>query len=233
VEYRLVCRRTGEVVGMAYIRPQEEANLHNLLLGPEEEVVKREHNIEENEKTVDFSEQTNSISGGIYEGLMGETAAEWEQDVNITASQMVEVKMKDESGEETTANSKMMKKEADTFGQEIVVGPNFGLRKVKGDLGKPGLYGWQREVVYDEHTRSVTGVHYVTPPHPVTGLRRRCDINPKIQAFLDISGNSDLALDNFNLARKELGLGKDFEVCRKALGPGPTSSIYLQFFKEV
>ena len=79
----------------------------------------------------------------------------------------------------------------------------------------------------------MTGVHYITPPHPITGLRRRCDINPKIQAFLDISGNTDLALDNFNLARKELGLGKDFEVCRKAMCPGPSASIYSQFFKEV
>ena len=152
VEYQLVCRRTGEVVGMAYIRPQEEANLHNLLLGPEEEVINREHEIEDKKKTVADSELTNDAGEGSYDG-MRDRASECKEGVNITAAQMVEVKVKDESGEDEIADSKMMKKEAGSVGQEVVKGPNFGLRQGKGDLGKPGLFGWQREVVYDEHTR--------------------------------------------------------------------------------
>lgn len=143
-----------------------------------------------------------------------------------------------------------------------VKGVNLGSAKQprkggKGDLGKPGLFGWQREVVYEGHTRfevytisitflqtaspcppivprSITGIHYLTPPHPDTGLRRRCKNNSQILDFLAISGNSHLNLDNFQLNRKELGLGQDFEVCRKAFTPGPTnSSIYVQFFEEV
>ena len=227
VEYRLVCRRTGEVVGMAYIRPQEEANLHNLLLGPEEKDVKKEVNIEESEKTVDNSETTNSASEGNYK--VG-NVFESRQDLTLMAATMLEVEMQDVKDEP-------VKKESDHLGQigdhVKEVGPRPGLRQGKGDLGRPGLFGWQREVVYAEHTRSVTGIHYITPPHPVTGLRRRCEGNAQIQAFLDISGHTGLTLDNFNVVRKELDLGKDFEVCRKGINPSTTFSIYSQFFEEV
>jgi len=207
VEYRLVCRRTGEVVGMAYIRPQEEANLHNLLLGPEEElgVVKRESINNQGTSSVETS-----MAVVESRDKMASMASQ------VLATTLVPAKA---LGQVKGANLESAKQ------------PSKG---GKGDLGKPGLFGWQREVVYEGHTRSITGIHYLTPPHPDTGLRRRCKNNSQILDFLAISGNSHLNLDNFQLNRKELGLGQDFEVCRKAFTPGPTnSSIYVQFFEEV
>ena len=149
VEYQLVCRRTGEVVGMAYIRPQEEANLHNLLLGPEEELgdVKKDSI---NDKVEEEVESPKIMKCSSEELLEEEKDAKSE---TISLGTVVESRRKMAA----MAAQMLATTPVQTKALGEVKGPNLGLRQpctgAKGDLGAPGRYGWQREVVYEGHTR--------------------------------------------------------------------------------
>ena len=151
VEYQLVCGRTGEVVGMAYIRPQEEANLHNLLLGPEEELgdVKKEENVGESEKTSGAPE-TKNISVDEKNVLSTDTEL---VESEVKRSDQAEMSTREELVGVSLPSQMGIDEATELVSQAEVKGPNSGLRQGKGDLGAPGLFGWQREVVYDEHTR--------------------------------------------------------------------------------
>jgi hypothetical protein len=122
---------------------------------------------------------------------------------------------------------------------EVGTGVEVGLKdfRTKEDLDKPGRLGWQREVRWKETEaggRKITGVFYIPPPHPATGLRKKMNSRKKISDFLDSVGSNTLHLNNFNLNRVLLGLGEPMEISRKVfMLPQKTKSIYKEFFEEL
>ena len=106
-----------------------------------------------------------------------------------------------------------------------------GLKGSKEDLGRPGEFGWQREVVRHPQGGHVTGVHYLTPPHPATGERRRFKRMKEIAAYLATAGTPQLSLNNFVLSSRALGLA--FEVERQPIHPGSTTSPFAQWIRRI
>ena len=112
-----------------------------------------------------------------------------------------------------------------------VVREGDGLKATKEDLGRPGEFGWQREVVRHPQGGHVTGVHYVTPPDPATGERRRFNRMRQIAAYLATAGTPQLSLANFVLNTRALGLA--FEVERRPIHPGTIKSQYVEFMRDL
>ena len=112
-----------------------------------------------------------------------------------------------------------------------VVKEGGGLKATKEDLGRPGEFGWQREVVRHPQGGHVTGVHYVTPPHPATGVRRRLKRMKEIAAYLATADTPQLSLANFVLNSRAVGLA--FEVERRPITPGTARSQYAQFMRAL
>ena len=95
-----------------------------------------------------------------------------------------------------------------------------GLLEGKKDLDKPGKLGWVREVVTHHAQGHVTSANYITPPHPVTGARRRVKTRTEIMKCLESSGNKELSFRNFNLCNRFLGLKPGSEIVRTSMSAG-------------
>ena len=102
---------------------------------------------------------------------------------------------------------------------------------MKKDLGKPGEFGWAREVVRSQVGGHVTAVNYLTPPHPLTGARSRVKRLKDIEAHLTTSCTNGLTASNFVFTDKVLGL--PLEVERRAITPGTNKSPYSRFVREL
>ena len=113
-----------------------------------------------------------------------------------------------------------------------------GVRQGKRELDKPGKLGWLREVVTHQSKGHVTAACYVSPPHPVTGARKRLKSQKDIVDFLEASGNKDLSFRNFNLNCRLLGLKPEFEMLRTSMASGsksmgPQKSLYAEYFRDL
>ena len=113
-----------------------------------------------------------------------------------------------------------------------------GVRQGKKELDKPGKLGWLREVVTHQSKGHVTAAYYVSPPHPVTGARKRLKKRKDIVDFLEASGNKDLSFRNFNLNSRFLGLKPEFEMLRTSMasgskGMGPQKSMFAEYFRDL
>ena len=63
-----------------------------------------------------------------------------------------------------------------------------GLVEGKEELDKPGKFGWIREVITHFTKSHITGVKYITPPHPISGIRKRVSTRKEIMEVLEMSG---------------------------------------------
>ena len=79
----------------------------------------------------------------------------------------------------------------------------------------------------------VTAAYYVSPPHPVTGARKRLKKRKDIVDFLEASGNKDLSFRNFNLNSRFLGLKPEFEMLRTSMVNGPQKSMFAEYFRDL
>ena len=82
--------------------------------------------------------------------------------------------------------------------------------------------------------RKITGVFYIPPPHPNTGLRKRLNRYKKISEYLAHIGCTTLGPKNFKLSMGLLGLGEPLEKSSKVfMLPQKSKSIYKEFFEEL
>ena len=112
-----------------------------------------------------------------------------------------------------------------------------GVRQGKKDLDKPGAVGWLREVVLTKKGY-VVSANYVTPPHPVTGARKRLKRQKDIVNFLEATGNKDLSFRNFNLNQRIIGLKPEFEMIRTSMSSRstdttPQRSLFAGYFRDL
>ena len=107
-----------------------------------------------------------------------------------------------------------------------------GLVEGKEELDKPGKFGWIREVVTHFTKSHITGVKYITPPHPITGIRKRVATKKEIMEVLEMHGTADgkLSFRNFNFNTRVLNLSPDFEVIRRSMARG-SNLVEPQFAK--
>ena len=108
-----------------------------------------------------------------------------------------------------------------------------GIRQGKKELDKPGKLGWLREVVTHQIKGHVTAAYYVTPPHPVTGARKRMKKQKDIVNFLEETGNKDLSFRNFNLNSRFLGLKPEFEMLRTSTVSAPQKPMFAEYFRDL
>ena len=113
-----------------------------------------------------------------------------------------------------------------------------GVRQGKKDLDKPGMMGWLREVVTHNIKGHVTSACYITPPHPVTGVRKRLNRQKDIVNYLEMSGNKELTFRNFNLNSRFLGLKPEFEMLRTSMTSGstgkkPQRSMFAEYYRDL
>ena len=113
-----------------------------------------------------------------------------------------------------------------------------GIRQGKKDLDKPGKLGWVREVVTHRTKGHVTCAYYITPPHPVTGARKRLRRQQDIEDYLEASGNRELSFRNFNVNARFLALKPEFEVLRPSMASGlpetaQQSPLFAGYFREL
>ena len=114
-----------------------------------------------------------------------------------------------------------------------------GLLEGKKDLDKPGKFGWLREVVTHHTKGHITCSSYITPPHPVTGARRRVKTRKDIMKYLESSGNKELSFRNFNLTARILGLKPELEIVRTSMSSyhdgsdkrPQNRSLFAEYFK--
>ena len=108
-----------------------------------------------------------------------------------------------------------------------------GLVEGKEELDKPGKFGWIREVITHFTKSHITGVKYITPPHPISGIRKRVSTRKEIMEVLEMSGaaaGGELSFRNFNFSARVLGLGPEFEVVRRSMARG-SNVVEPQFAK--
>ena len=108
-----------------------------------------------------------------------------------------------------------------------------GLVEGKEELDKPGKFGWLREVVTHFTKSHITGVKYITPPHPISGIRKRVSTRKEVMEVLEMSGaaaGGELSLRNFNFNTRLLGLSPEFEVVRRSMVRG-SNMVESQFDK--
>ena len=108
-----------------------------------------------------------------------------------------------------------------------------GLVEGKEELDKPGKFGWIREVITHFTKSHITGVKYITPPHPISGIRKRVSTRKEIMEVLEMSGaaaGGELSFRNFTFSARVLGLGPEFEVVRRSMARG-SNVVEPQFAK--
>jgi len=235
--YNSQAEETGDQMVKEEPKEEESANISNIFLGDSSLDESKDDSIswfKEAECNIDpivkteGEESTAVLLSNLADQLLRGSGRE---SYKGTESRPVNVKMEVQEHED---NKRLSVTDLD-LDRELAAS---GVRQGKKDLDKPGKMGWLREVVTHNIKGHVTSACYITPPHPVTGIRKRLKKQKDIVNYLEMSGNKELTFRNFNLNSRFLGLKPEFELVRTSLASGsagisPKQSLFAEYYRDL
>ena len=236
--YTLIKSKTGKNVGLAFVPPGVDVKSDDLFtVGEDLRDAGGEHHATQmprggSEADLSHIFVEDSVSSDNVASMVADNSRQGSSNLLLHHNASGMVSSLAEEMLEELGGSRKVKQETQVFCTKLGVQREenkqredllgCGLVEGKEELDKPGRFGWIREVVTHFTKSHITGVKYITPPHPITGIRKRVSTKKEIMEILEMHGTAGgkLSFRNFNFNTRVLNLSPEFEVIRRSMARG-------------